>query len=89
MANTEWQTPKQKRDTRHYVRYGDAARMGEKLNIAGFADAMVSVASRQLQDRGFVYDRVHKGDDGDDADDGEVLVPIGNKYADSLVFVKK
>lgn len=86
----EWQNTKKKRDTRNYMRYAEAERLGKSLNIVGFADAMVSQESRQLQDQGFQFDRVLKGNEessavGDDA----VALPINNKYGDSLVFVMK
>lgn len=68
MSSSEWQSPKRKRDNRQYVRYNDALATGKELDITGFADAMVSAESRQLQDQGYVFRRVRRGDEASTAD---------------------
>jgi hypothetical protein len=88
MSTTEWSVPKKKRDTRNYMRCEEATALGKQLNISGFAAAMVSTESRALQDQGFVFDRVLRGDEEYDGDNGEKIVSIDNKYGDYLVFVQ-
>ncbi len=89
-APDEWQpVAKPKRDTRHYMKQGRALQLQKELNVAGFAAAMISPEARRLQDTGLVYARVLRGDEEPALGPGEVSLPVGNKYGDAIVFVRK
>jgi len=87
-GNDAWLIPKKKRDNRNYIRQNNARDLEKTLKITGFAEAMISAKSRHLQDQGYVFERVLKGDETRSLGEGEVAVPIENKYGDALIFVK-
>ena len=82
-------TKKQKRDTRHYIREREADALEKSMKIAGLSRALLSPESRALQDQGFKFDRVLRGNVPEDqAMDTDTRLSINNKYGDEMVFIK-
>jgi hypothetical protein len=95
MSVEAWTTvgAKKKRDTRHYIRTHEADEVEKKLNIIGLSRALLSKESRALQDEGWKYERVIRGNDARDQNldtdyDFMRRMPIeGNPYGDEVLFM--
>lgn len=94
-SDDAWHTvalKKRQRDTRHYIKEREADALAKKHDIIGLSRALTGRESRQLQDAGWKFERVLRGNDPTEqvADtDGMRRVSIeGNRYGDELLFVR-
>lgn len=85
---------KKQRDTRHYIKEREADALEKKLDIIGLSRALTSPESRRLQDVGWKFERVLRGNvplekNADMSYDFMKCVPIEeNPYGDALLFMK-
>ena len=80
----------QERTDRGHMSADEAKRLRSDLNIWNLDRALLSLESRTLQDQGYRFDRVIKGDNMLELNVGEQFIEIeGNQWGDVAVFVKK
>ncbi len=81
---------KKKRDTSHYIKEREADALEKKLDIINLSRTLTGKESRLLQDDGWRFERVIRGNDPDEqtADTvGMQRIPIeGNIYGDEVLF---
>lgn len=89
---------RQKRAVRsRYISETTAARLQRDMDITGLADVLLSTESRNLQEDGWVFDRVIKNDaetppedEPRDTDTIEyICLPIQNRWNDRALFSRR
>ena len=81
-----------RKETQKYIDKKTALRYQKDSNILGLASLLLSTESRNLQEDGWYFFTVIKGDlplPSDTEDEKYISLPVHNKWNDMAVFCKK